>query len=503
MLLKKYRSVSPLIATILLIVVSVILVIIILTWGSNLTTSTLSGTNDLLSEDPQLTGFIFLDQLNYNIFTIKNSSNRSVTFVGYEIISDLDLDLVNTRLNFTSPINLSAGSTSQLPLICVPASLFSLNLITDNGTYVPINLSNINGSIPDGCRMEVVGNGSESDPYKIYNVFQLNDVRNYLDQDDINFTLEKNIDFEWISLSEFSDVVGFEDYDVNGWNPIGYYDWPNTPYFKGNFDGKGNIIKNLYIYRPSQERVGLFGRVSYSEMKNIEVVDVNVTGRTNVGGLIGIISDSILFNLYSTGNVTGRTNVGGLIGQSWGMIIQNSFFSGSVFGLELVGGFMGAFFGGIINNNYVISEVVGDSFVGGFIGYGGGDMQNNYSLTNVYGDIYVGGFMGSVADDAGDVNLFNNYSEGPVDGFDDIGGFLGYIIDPSLLSLEKNFWDINTSNTSYGYDFQNIAEIEGKTTEQMKQRSTYVGWDFDIVWQIQEGVTYPYLRSNAQSPPPQ
>jgi hypothetical protein len=36
----------------------------------------------------------------------------------------------------------------------------------------------------------------------------------------------------------------------------------------------------------------------------------------------------------------------------------------------------------------------------------------------------------------------------------------------------------------------------------MKQQSTFVDWDFDTVWQIDEGKTYPYLRTNPQSPPP-
>ncbi|MFW5991700.1 MAG: hypothetical protein ACOCQN_00735 [Halanaerobiaceae bacterium] len=32
------------------------------------------------------------------------------------------------------------------------------------------------------------------------------------------------------------------------------------------------------------------------------------------------------------------------------------------------------------------------------------------------------------------------------------------------------------------------------TTIEMKQKSTYSGWDFDHVWAIQEEISYPYLR---------
>ena len=35
---------------------------------------------------------------------------------------------------------------------------------------------------------------------------------------------------------------------------------------------------------------------------------------------------------------------------------------------------------------------------------------------------------------------------------------------------------------------------EGKTTAQMKQRATFVDWDFASVWDIAENQTYPFLR---------
>jgi hypothetical protein len=35
---------------------------------------------------------------------------------------------------------------------------------------------------------------------------------------------------------------------------------------------------------------------------------------------------------------------------------------------------------------------------------------------------------------------------------------------------------------------------EGKTTAQMKQRATFVDWDFANVWDIAENQTYPFLR---------
>lgn len=493
------RSISPLVATILLIVVTVILITIIVTWGSNFTSNSLSSTKDLLVEDTDLTGFIFVNHLSNNIFNIRNASGKEVIFTKYQILSSTDLDLTNIDLTFKDPIILSSGATSTLPIICVPEGSFTISLITDQGKYVNININNILGSTNDWCEMTLVGSGSESNPYKIYNVFQLNDMRNYLNTDDINFTLEKNIDFDWISLSEFSDVSGFEDYDSNGWSPIGY-DWSN--YFEGNFDGKSNTIKNLYIYRPSQYYIGLFGYVKNSELKNIGLLDVNVTGDVYVSSISPSFQYSQISFCYATGNISGKNTVGGLIGYIDLSTVDSCSFSGSVYGEQGVGGLIANCFHPEIYNSYSVGQVTGNDTVGGFIGYSEeGVIVNNYSLCNVIRNPEetseeFGPFIAMFEASNGLINncysigktIFENSSNPSNRGFtsDSIIGF-------------GDYWDIE-----YSEQLSSPGGIEiGKTTDQMKQKATYVGWDFDTVWQIQEGVTYPYLRSNPQSPPPQ
>ena len=66
--------------------------------------------------------------------------------------------------------------------------------------------------------------------------------------------------------------------------PIGIY----GNEFTGTFDGKGYKITNLYINRPSTGEVGLFGCTgSGSEIKNVSLEEVNVSGYMRVGGLVG------------------------------------------------------------------------------------------------------------------------------------------------------------------------------------------------------------------------
>jgi len=85
------RSLSPLIATILLIVVSVILIIVVLTWGSSFAKEKLSITKSSAIQNTDFTGLITNRSLSsQNILVSNNHSSRDLNITGYKIISSLD-----------------------------------------------------------------------------------------------------------------------------------------------------------------------------------------------------------------------------------------------------------------------------------------------------------------------------------------------------------------------------------------------------------------------------
>ena len=93
------------------------------------------------------------------------------------------------------------------------------------------------------------GSGTENDPYKIFNVDQLSQVANFLNQDDVVFKLMNNLDLtNWIA----------ENNPTQGWLPIGVESSP----FKGKFYGNGKKITGLRINRTSTNNVGFFGYVT-------------------------------------------------------------------------------------------------------------------------------------------------------------------------------------------------------------------------------------------------
>jgi len=110
--------------------------------------------------------------------------------------------------------------------------------------------------------------------------------------------------------------------------------------FTGVFDGNGHTISHLTI--DGENYLGLFGRLeSGAKVRNLAVVDVNISGSGDyVGGLVGC-SYGPLTHCYSTGSVSGTGYcVGGLVGSNAGTV-TNCYSTCTVSGTYAVGGLVG------------------------------------------------------------------------------------------------------------------------------------------------------------------
>ena len=239
--------------------------------------------------------------------------------------------------------------------------------------------------LPTNAQYSGSGNGTEDDPYLIFNVNQLSQVSNFLNQNGVVFKLMKDLDLtEWIA----------ENNPRQGWLPIGVESMP----FMGKFWGNGHKVSGLMIKRTSSDYVGFFGYVSGATIENLTIEGSSIMGASNVGGFIGYASGSEITNckLSLTSGVEGTNKVGGFIGQSY-----NSNFS--TFNVE--------------------TSVVAQSYLGGFVGLaeGGSWQEGNISGQCTSTANYVGGFAGKMTS----VTLTSIKQEGDISGVDYIGGFVG------------------------------------------------------------------------------
>jgi hypothetical protein len=164
------------------------------------------------------------------------------------------------------------------------------------------------------------GNGAAESPYQIADWHHLDMVRNYLD---CYFILINNLDS---TTAGYEDLASRAAHGGRGWEPIGI-GHPYVPFtpFAGSFDGNGHQIRDLFISRPGQIEVGLFGIVGEAGIiENVGVVNATMTGEGHVG-LVGT-NLGIVRNSHFTGNVTGEYYVGGVVGGNAGAV-SNSYYN--------------------------------------------------------------------------------------------------------------------------------------------------------------------------------
>ncbi len=177
-----------------------------------------------------------------------------------------------------------------------------------------------------------------------------------------------------------------------GWNPIGTGRQP----FRAIFDGNGHTIFNLMIDRADSDYIALFGVTSASTIFNIGLLQIDINGRNNVGGLIGWNNGGVIANSFAIGRRTGNTRVGGLVGWNNGGDIINSYVMGEVRGVGenyRVGGLTGLNDdGATISDVYVRANVFGRRQIGGVIGANRAELNKCYftglSLVEPYTDFY-------------------------------------------------------------------------------------------------------------------
>lgn len=225
--------------------------------------------------------------------------------------------------------------------------------------------------------------------------------------DGSEFVLGGNID-----LSDYSSG--------NGWTAIG----TSSHKFASSFDGNGYKISNLKI-SGTQSYQGLFGYLTSGTIQNVSLENVDISGGSTVGALVGVVDGSIN-NCNASGSVTGTgSQVGGLIGVGYsGAHLQNCYANVDVKGNESVGGLVGNTYSNItIKKCFATGNVTGSADkVGGLVGaaYNGSNIENCYATGKISGTNNVGGLVGSGK------NIADSYATGKVTGSgENVGGLAG------------------------------------------------------------------------------
>jgi len=268
---------------------------------------------------------------------------------------------------------------------------------------------------------------------------------------------------------------------TNQWVPIG---WESNP-FRGTFDGNNKVIRGIFINN-TEDNQGLFGVVD-GTIRNLGVV-VNIRANNNVGGLVGLVYNTVgaVVNSHASGTVIGNNSIGGLVGFvkctdyllefvedhflenhlledhpledhplveyiKTMIVIENSYASVNVTGSgSNIGGLVGLSILTTIVNSFATGNVTtgtncefrGNGSVGGLVGKSN-IIINSYATGNVAGHKHkvVGGLAGWSC------VINDSFATGNVSGIGSVGGLTGML----NVDITNSFASGNViSNTSDG-----------------------------------------------------
>lgn len=301
--------------------------------------------------------------------------------------------------------------------------------------------------------------------------------------------------------------------EQNGFTSIGSDD---SKAFTGNFDGIDYNIFGLTI-KNGGENTGLFGYTNNATISNVTLVGGSITGKDNVGAIVGNANNTTLTNVVNSAAVSGDSNVGGIVGSATNTTVEDAINTGAIEGIANtdngginVGGLIGSMNSShLIGNSYNLGDVSGDGYnVGGLVGsalnstignpseVNGKPVENVetvYNRMDVTGAYNVGGIVGNMvgstvqnAENSGTV-LASGYTNGKYifhtdnaafDGNGDklgekdvyianAGGIVGTSSADSTITDVLNTGDVSSSkqNGNDFYDAGNVGGIVGSAVD--------------------------------------
>ncbi|GJM64913.1 T9SS type A sorting domain-containing protein [Persicobacter diffluens] len=262
----------------------------------------------------------------------------------------------------------------------------------------------------DDAEFDVKGSGSGMDPYQITKLEHL-EIMSYVSMlQDKSYVLMNDIDAS--ETANWNQGKGFK--------PLN---------FRGQFNGQGHQITNLYINRPLENDVAFFGGL-IGDIYNLHLRNATVVGLNNVGILAGTAYNKKAIACSVTGRVHGNSKVGGLMGRIQDYDIQYS---------------------------YAKAEVSGEKRVGGFLGEG---MNSSRLIGNYSASMHIG--------------------EGEFDPF--------AASSPIFTIPEQNYFDQDLANSETAKGASALSTKEFKETTSFEGDA----WNFETIWQIEQDVNDPF-----------
>ncbi len=333
------------------------------------------------------------------------------------------------------------------------------------GAYFPTLVSNTQS--PQPGRLLTTGSGTSGDPYLISNADELNAIRGYNSQY-----------FKLIADIDLTQATGTEEGTY--WNGgVGFIPI-SPPNSTLKVDGNGHTINGLYMNNTTGY-TGLFGNISIGGyVRNLHLTNVDITSTgIRVGGIVASVTYGYVTNSSVTGSITINNSTGRL---------------GGIAG-ELIGPTSGA--QAYVSKSFTDVTLSGEGYyVGGIVG----SLSEAKSVTDSYaiGSIQNTGFMsGGIAGlNLGTVS--RTYAIGEIQSAAiSTGGIAGQ----NAGTITDSYWNPTTTTRASGVGQGTLTGPTSLSASDMRQASSFAGFDFETTWRNNAPNAFPTLRDTPPTYP--
>lgn len=446
-------------------IIALVITIVVLLILAGITIGAITGNNGIIGQTQTAKTNTEREQIREQIdVMVVQSIGRN---------GNVDKEVLMPKLE-TLPDGKEIYDTDEEIYIVYPDYTFKVDLSSGDVSTEDVEVSK------DDSPWELAGSGTEEDPYLIESIEDLVAFSNDVNEGNIYYnkyvkltkTLDFKLPFSYVNpktkVSENETRIIKEDTngeeiltfltkdDGTGFNPIGD--------FSGTFDGNGKEIKNIYINRPNEDHVGLFGKITSGQVSNTGV-EGTIIGEMKTGGICGYANNLSIEHCYMRGKINSNgSDIGGIAGDITDSSIKHCFnLSEVTYQTSRGGGIVGDTSNSSIENCYNVGSIRGHGSNGGIIGNNSSSsVENCYNLGDVIeisdGSNNSGGICGTLRG-----KIVNIYNKGKIEGTYQVGAIVGQIYKLTngfQGSIKNAFFENGTCNIGVGANPSHITGLE-------------------------------------------
>ena len=325
------------------------------------------------------------------------------------------------------------------------------------------------------------GSGTVDDPFLIDSAVDFVKIFTGDDYLSAHYRLINDLDFSEIETWNAGYISNYKSFrgslDGNNHSISGLKGDSNLPFLFYSLDMatiKNLIFENISFDIEESGWGNLVSMLAYdSYFENIVITkSVEIKGKaSNAGGIVATAYNSKFKNIFNYADVSTEYafygKAAGIVVEAYGCEIIESYNYGNIIAMESI-------VGGIVA--YLDSDIVSSSV---------GKIENVYNVGKIKSNLYGGGIAG-YAKNSIIKNVYNRISVG-----NNIGNIVGTVYN--MYIKDSYYLDMGDAIITDEENRSSLVNVIGKTDSQLKDKGSYLNYDFDNIWDMNK--SYPYLKN--------